>query len=207
MEVILLNGSPRKNWNTAALLHEAAKGAQSAGAKAEVVNLYDLDFKGCRGCMACNREGESWGRCVWPDDLKPVLEQIDKADGLILGSPVYWSDITAEMRAVLERFRYQYTDCDDYSSVFGGHLKAGFIYTMNVSAGMMSGLYQKYEEFLQPIAEYVGTVECAETLQVNDYSKFHLGYFDGNQRHRRHETEFPKDCKRAFELGRRVAGA
>ena len=201
MKVILLNGSPRKNWNTDLLLQEAARGAQSAGAETELIQLYDLNFKGCRSCMACNTDGSSWGHCAWNDDLKDVLRKIDQADGLILGSPIYWGDVTREF---LERFLFQYTNFDNGRSEFKGHLKAGFIYTMNAPAGMMTSLYQKYQQFLQSHVEYVGTLECAETLQVNDYTKVHLGFFDGEQRHKRREAVFPEDMKKAFALGKKV---
>lgn len=88
MKIIAVNGSPRKNWNTDILLHKAMEGAESAGAQTELIQLYDLDFKGCRSCMACNlADGKSFGRCAFNDGLKPVLDEIDKSDGLILGSP------------------------------------------------------------------------------------------------------------------------
>ena len=110
MKVILLNGSPRKGWNTDILLHKAAEGAESVGAETEIINLYELNFKGCRSCMACNMDGKSWGHCAWNDDLKEALDKIDRADGLILGSPIYFGDVAAEMRAFLERFLFQYTN-------------------------------------------------------------------------------------------------
>lgn len=56
---MLINGSPRKNFNTAKLLKEAAKGAQEAGAETEIVNLYDLNYKGCMSCLVCKRKGNT----------------------------------------------------------------------------------------------------------------------------------------------------
>ena len=53
MKTIIINASPRKNWNTAQLLKQAQKGAESVGAETEYVDLYDLSFTGCRSCMAC----------------------------------------------------------------------------------------------------------------------------------------------------------
>jgi|GEM_PF-1372808 len=88
MKVVLLNGCPRKGWNTDLVQHKVAEGAESVGAVTEIIDLYDLDFMGCRSCMACNRvEGGGFGRCTWNDGLKPVLEEIDKVDDLVLGSP------------------------------------------------------------------------------------------------------------------------
>ena len=53
MKTIILNGSPRKNWNTALMLKEAGKGAESVGAEVEYIDLFDLSYTGCRSCMAC----------------------------------------------------------------------------------------------------------------------------------------------------------
>ena len=208
MKLIAINGSPRKNWNTDLLLQKALEGAKSMGAETEMIRLYDLDFKGCRGCMACNlRDGKSYGNCAWNDELKEVLEKIDGCDGLILGSPVYWGDISAEMRAFLERLLFQYTDFDNGASLYRGNTKAGFIYTMNAPAGYNDALYKKYQDFLSPHFEYIGTVESAETLQVEDYGKYHLGFFEGGERHQRRKTVFPEDCRKAFELGKKAASS
>ena len=63
MRAIAVNGSPRKNWNTASLLEHALSGATKDGAETELVHLYDLDFKGCISCFACKKiGGKSYGR-------------------------------------------------------------------------------------------------------------------------------------------------
>ncbi len=65
MKVFAVNGSPRKNWNTAALLSKALEGAASLGAETELIHLYDLSFKGCVSCFTCKlRGGKSYGKCV-----------------------------------------------------------------------------------------------------------------------------------------------
>lgn len=182
MKIVAVNGSPRKNWNTDIMLHKALEGARSAGAETELVQLYDLDYKGCRSCMACNLAGGgSYGRCAYNDGLKPVLDRIDGSDGLILGSPIYWGDVTGAMREFLERLLFQYTNFDREESLYTGNLKTGFIYTMNAPSGYMNELYKKYADFLSMHFEYAGTVECAETLQVEDYSRYHLGFSTGNR--------------------------
>jgi multimeric flavodoxin WrbA len=203
MKLLFINGSPRKEWNTSILLHESMKGAESAGAETEIINLYDLDFKGCRSCMACNlRDEKFFGHCSYNDELQTILEKIDKCDGLILGSPIYFGDVTAEMRAFLERLIFQYANFDDGSSLYNGDAKVGFIYTMNASEGYFNSLYDKYASLLGMHFEYAGTVESAETLQVKDYGKYHLGFFDEKQRQERRKEVFPKDCENAYELGK-----
>ena len=84
MYVLAINGSPRKNWNTATLLNKALEGAAAQGAQTDLIHLYDLNFKGCISCFACKRkDGKSYGKCAYHDDLSPVLEKIEKADAII----------------------------------------------------------------------------------------------------------------------------
>ncbi|MGB7787695.1 flavodoxin family protein, partial [Methanoregula sp.] len=109
MNVIAINGSPRKKWNTATLLRHALDGAASEGAETELINLYDLDFKGCTSCFACKlKGGKSYGKCAMLDELTPVLEKIEAVDALILGSPIYFGNVTGEMRCFMERLLFPY---------------------------------------------------------------------------------------------------
>lgn len=212
MKIIAINGSPRKNGNTCVLLNKAVEGAQSIGAQTERIDLYDLDYKGCKGCLACKAKiGESLGHCAVNDDLKSVLEKIDKSDGLILGSPIYLGDITAMMRAFLERLVFQYLSYDDYSKTyFNGSIKAAFIYTMNASNGIIEVIgydrvFKLYEDMLSRYFAYIGTLLCTETLQVNDYNKYHMATFNEAERKERREKIFPDDCQKAYDLGKQIA--
>ena len=93
MRIIAINGSPRKKWNTATLLVKALEGAASQGAVTDLVHLYDLAYKGCISCFACKaKDGKSYGRCAVEDSLTPLYARIEKADALILGSPIYLGD-------------------------------------------------------------------------------------------------------------------
>ena len=106
-KVIILNGSPRKNFNTALALKEAQKGAESAGAEVEYINLVDLNYKGCMSCFACKRKGINLGGlCALKDDLRPVLEKIIDSHAVIIGSPVYYSYPTGMFRNLLERMLF-----------------------------------------------------------------------------------------------------
>ncbi len=209
MKIVAVNGSPRKNWNTHVLLNKALEGAQSEGAETELINLYDLTYKGCTGCMACKlKNGKSLGRCNLNDELKPVLETIHSCDGLILGSPIYFSDVSAMTKAFLERFLFQYLSYDDYSQTFynGNIKKSAFIYTMNVPESMTdkigyNALFEKYKTMFGRFG-YEQTIAATETLQVNDYSKYHMASFNEAERKERREKVFPEDCRKAYELGK-----
>ena len=133
MKVIAVNGSPRKEWNTATMLQKALEGAASQGAETELIHLYDLNYTGCTSCFACKLiAGKSYGKCAVNDDLKPVLRRIEEADALILGAPIYFGDVTGQMRSFLERLLFQYLRYSrDHRTLAPKRLKTAWIYTMN----------------------------------------------------------------------------
>ena len=107
MKFFAINGSHRKDGNTAQLLEKALEGIKSVCSDAEIesVNLYDVPFNGCKSCFACKKiNGRHYGKCVYKDDFKPILEEIVRADGVILGSPVYFGDVSGVMRMVIHRY-------------------------------------------------------------------------------------------------------
>ncbi|MBP0970085.1 MAG: flavodoxin family protein, partial [Oscillospiraceae bacterium] len=89
MKTVIINAGPRKNWNTDLMLKEAQKGAESVGAETEYIDLYSLNFTGCRSCLACKLKGAQRNKCYWNDNLSPVIEKILSADSVIIGSPIY----------------------------------------------------------------------------------------------------------------------
>lgn len=102
MKVIAINGSPRKNWNTAIMLQSALEGAKADGAETELINLYDYEYKGCVSCLACKRKGsKANGLCAYKDALNTILEKCKEADALVLGAPIYFGDVTGMMRSFL----------------------------------------------------------------------------------------------------------
>ena len=122
-KMVILNASPRKDKNTATLLKEAQCGAEEMGAVVEYYDLIDLQFSGCRSCMACKYKGNKCdGVCVVRDDLRPVLESIRTADALIIGSPIYWSYPTGMIRSLMERLMfpvgtYMYERLEGYAQI------------------------------------------------------------------------------------------
>ena len=92
MKLMAFNGSPRKaNWNTVTLLKKALEGAAFVGAETELIQLYGLNFSGCLSCFSCKKiSRQENGVCAVQDDLTPVLDRVRTADGLIIGTPVYY---------------------------------------------------------------------------------------------------------------------
>ena len=214
MQVIGINGSPRKQWNTATLVAKALEGAAAQGATTELVHLYDLNFKGCTSCFACKtRGGKSYGKCAMKDGLTPVLQKIADADALVIGSPIYFGSVTGETRSFLERLLFPYlTYTVPYGTLFPGKIRAGFIYTMNVTEerGREFGydyFYQANERYAQLLLGSAESLCAFDTCQVDDYSKVVIESFDPVHKARRRAEALPLDCQRAYEMGRRLAGA
>lgn len=105
MKVIAVNGSARKGGNTARLLEEACMPLREAGVECEIIELAGKEVRGCSACLRCREERD--GRCHGRNDYgNQVIEAINSADGLILGSPTYFADVTAEMKALIDRLGY-----------------------------------------------------------------------------------------------------
>jgi multimeric flavodoxin WrbA len=212
MKALFINGSPRKNKNTALLLEQAMEGAREAGAEVEMVNLYDrsLNYKGCMSCFACKVKGGRKGVCSFKDDLQPILEKAVEADVLVCGSPVYCSYPSANLRAFLERLVFPAVNYNDYSSpVVNKVIHSATIYTMNCPN---EEIYRqvKYDVLLEASARQLsmfGPTEILlsfDTWQFNDYSRYDAARFDVTAKQIQRDTQFPKDLEAARALGRRL---
>lgn len=207
MKVIAVNGSPRKNWNTHILLEKCLEGAKEAGAETEIVNLYDLSFKGCTSCFACKRKGAQLAKCAMQDELEPVLQKICECDAFVLGSPVYFASITGEMRSMWERLLFPYSSYEGKPSSFGRNINTAFIYTMNAPAFALPliGYSKMFGDNKKLLKRTFGSSYClasTSTYQFDDYSKYAMTFFDGEKRYQRRQTVFKEDCQKAFELGK-----
>ncbi len=214
MKIMAFNGSPRKNWNTATLLQKALEGAASQGAATELIHLYDLTYKGCISCFACKAiGGTSYGKCAVQDDLTPIFNRIEQADAILMGSPIYWGDISGEIKSFLERLLFQYTTyTNPPGSLFANRIRTGFIYTMNATEEIMKEWryavnFDRYEGALRRIFGESEYMCSCDTCQFDDYSKVLSTRFDPVKKKQRHEEVFPLDCQKAFDMGvRLVAG-
>lgn len=101
MRILGIGGSPRKGGNSDVLLDKALDGARSAGAATEKIVLNDLNFKGCQECNECYDTGV----CVIKDDMQLVYQKIEKADGLVIASPIFFGSLTSQLKAMIDRFQ------------------------------------------------------------------------------------------------------
>ena len=102
MKVLLINGSPRANGNTALALSEMAKVFEQEGIEAETIHIGNRDI---RGCVACNRCAKL-GKCAFDDAVNEVAPKFEAADGIVVGSPVYYAGPNATVTAFLDRLFY-----------------------------------------------------------------------------------------------------
>lgn len=205
-KIVVVNAGPRKGWNTDTLLIEAAKGAEAAGAEIVKFDLFKLEkYTGCISCFGCKRE-KFKGHCICKDGLTPVLDAIREADGLIIGSPNYLSEMTASFRALYERLIFQNLTYNVENPCCNAHpIPVLFIMTSNAPDTMYTSLIENYK---QTLSRFVGSTEtfvAGNTLQLKDYSKtdWPWSMFNPEEKIKRHETVFPEECKKVFELGKR----
>ncbi len=105
MKAVAFNGSPRRGGNTDFLLKTVLTELESEGIASEVIQVGSQRLRGCRACGWCRKTGT--GRCVIDDDpLNDYLEKMCAADAILLGSPTYFADVTAEMKALIDRAGY-----------------------------------------------------------------------------------------------------
>lgn len=115
MKVVAFNGSPRKEGNTHLLIQQVLKEISAEGIETEIVSLSGKKIKGCIACYQCFQKMNK--RCaVENDDLNECLEKMREADGIILGSPTYFANVTSEIKALIDR-------CGIVSMANGGLLK------------------------------------------------------------------------------------
>ena len=102
IRVVGIVGSPRIGGNTERLLTEALKAAAEDGAETELLRLADSEVKPCDACLSCRKTGE----CRIDDDFKSIFDKMVEADGIILGSPVYFGSATPQAKALIDRAGY-----------------------------------------------------------------------------------------------------
>ena len=206
--ILAVSAGPRKGWNTDTLIVEAARGAESAGAEVQKFDLFRLEkYTGCISCFGCKKE-KNMGHCIYRDGLTPVLDAIREADGLIIGSPNYLSEMTASFRALYERLIFQNLTYNVETPCCNQHpIPFLLIMTSNAQDNMYMGLVRNYQQVL---SRFVGPTEIfisGDTLQLKDYSKTDWPWtlFNPEAKQQRHETVFPLHCRQVFDIGAALA--
>lgn len=100
LNIVILNGSPRKNGNTEIMAETFKKGALKNNHTVTILNIANKNIKGCQACRYCYSHS---GECIINDDMKDIMENLKKADMVVFASPIYWFDITAQLKTVIDR--------------------------------------------------------------------------------------------------------
>lgn len=118
MNIVVLQGSPNVNGSTALLVEEFSRGARAAGHTVERIDVARAGVRPCTGCVAC---GYGAGPCVQHDGMDDVRRKVLGADMLVFATPLYYYGMTAQLKAVIDRF------CADNGAISSKRLKAALI--------------------------------------------------------------------------------
>ncbi|MBO4552032.1 MAG: flavodoxin family protein [Candidatus Methanomethylophilaceae archaeon] len=102
LKVLIINGSPRKNGNTSIALNELDKVFEEEGIETEIVQVGGMEIRGCTGCASCKKTG----RCMYDDIVNEIAAKFEKADGLVIASPVYYASANGTLISLLDRLFY-----------------------------------------------------------------------------------------------------
>ncbi len=101
MKVVAFNGSPRKEGNTYCAIRTVFEELEKEGIRTELIQLGGSDIRGCRACYKCFEKKDK--RCFQKDDLNSFVERMEEAEGIIIGSPTYFSNVSTEVKALIDR--------------------------------------------------------------------------------------------------------
>lgn len=214
MAIIIINGSPRKNFTTARLCARFADGVRATcpGQETTLVHLCDLSYSGCRSCFACkDARSRHYGRCALNDALDPLLAAIDKADGLAVASPLYFGTLPGHVHSFLERLIFPRTTYETgYRPCSPRRIPVQTLYTMNATeeqaatAGFIARL-DVVDAFIGHVFTPPKRLISFNTYQFRDYSRYRVEVFSEAEKRRHRKEVFPYDLQHAFEAGREMA--
>ena len=151
MNIIVLQGSPNTGGSTALLAAEFAKGARQAGHSVRAVNVATLDIAPCTGCVACGYGGP----CVQSDDFDALRKDILAADMLVFATPLYYYGMTAQLKAVIDRF------CSANPSISRKHLKSALL---AVAWNDDDWTFDALEAHYSTLVRYLHLTDCGRVL-------------------------------------------
>ncbi len=211
-KIMIIDGGPRRNMNTGAMVEAFAEGARSADAEVKHVRLYDIDYKGCRSCMACQLKGKPVDTCRFKDGITDLLAECAAADGLVLASPIYFGDITAQLRAFWERLVFPWLSYAKGEVKAAKKMPVAFIYTMNASEAYAAQIRStNLAQFEGVLAGALGhepeAILACNTVQVHDYSRYEFAEGTSENKQVYKEAHWEEDLAKAREAGARMANA
>ncbi|MGO9376238.1 MAG: flavodoxin family protein [Syntrophobacteraceae bacterium] len=168
MKIVCLLGSPRKKGNSAAIANRFCNTAEGLGAEVKTFSLNDLQYRGCQACMACKTKLD---RCALKDDLAEVLEAVHQTDVLVLASPVYFGDVSAQLKTFMDR-TFSYLVPDFMTNPGKSRLAPGkklvlILAQNNPDPSSFADIYPKLQFFTQAYGGF-GESHLIRALGVNE---------------------------------------
>ncbi len=150
MNIVCLLGSPRKKSNSSTLAKRFVATAKKLGAKVKTYTLNDLKYRGCQACMACKKKLE---KCALKDELAEVLEAVQESDVLVMASPVYFGDVSSQLKACIDRM-YSFLKPDYVTNPSPVRLAPGKKLVMVLTQGnpdeqAFSDIFSRYDYFMK----------------------------------------------------------
>jgi multimeric flavodoxin WrbA len=149
MKVTCLLGSPRVSGNSASVAGRFLATAEDMGAEVQTFQLNALNYQGCQGCGACKTKLDD---CILEDDLSPVLAAVRETDLLVLATPVYYLDVSSQMKGFIDR-TYSFVKPDYLTNPNGSRLAKGkklvWIQTQEGGEGSYAEIFQRYDFFFK----------------------------------------------------------
>lgn len=203
-QITIIDGGPRKNMNTSAMIKSFAEGASEGGAQVTIFRLYDLDFKGCRSCLVCKLKDRKPDVCAYKDGLTEALRAATYADGVVLASPVFFGRVTGQMECFVERLIFPWLSYDDHRLTPPRRLPWAAIYTMNDTSDNLRAL----RSFELLVGGYYGDlpekVVAFNTYQVNDYDRYAMAAHPKEEKELWRAEHWENDLLEAKAAGRRM---
>ena len=204
-KIYAINASPRKGWNTAQMLDRFLDGVRSRSDRIEIlrIDLYDLDFKGCRGCLSCRLKTAEKGFCAYPDGATELLREIKRSDGFVFAAPIYYGSVPSQMRGLMERLFYPGTTEKE--------IPVRILYTLNQPQENMEKFFRRHlneikSQFGRAFQTNPEEVFAFETLHWDHPERYEMPMEFYEARVARKAEKFPQELENAFESGVRFAG-
>lgn len=176
-KVLIISGSPRKNGNTEALVKKFAAGAEKAGHQVEVIHLADKKIGYCVNCDSCRRNKTD---CVFDDDARVIVSKTLECDVIVLATPVYFYNVTAQLKTLIDRF---YAREHEFFS-----LPEKDCYYLITNAGL-----DHHQNSTVTVLD--GFVACLRTVKVKGMIQANRVMFPG-------DIEGSETLEKAYELGK-----
>jgi multimeric flavodoxin WrbA len=167
MKIVSLLGSPRKNGNSTQLAEIVTSTLEENGNSVTKYFLNELVIKGCQACMACKGKSES---CIVKDDLAPVLETVKEADVIVMATPIYWGEVSAQLKTFIDR-TYSYLTPGFMTEEIKHRLPKGkklvFIQSQGAPKELYADVFERYNTFFTML-KYFDETHLLRGCELNE---------------------------------------